>query len=86
MASLRLTSKRQATFPRALCEELRLKPGDTVTVEPRVVDDERVWVLRREEPDVPAWFGCLERYARGKSHSMNAIRKSMAEARKHGEH
>ena len=85
MAAIRLTSKRQATFPRALCEEMRLKPGDRLALDARVVDGERVWVLRPDRQEEPSWFGCLERYARGKSHDMESIRKSIAEARKRGE-
>ncbi|MBM4038585.1 MAG: hypothetical protein FJ290_08735 [Planctomycetes bacterium] len=65
---------------------MRLRPGDQVAVEQRVVDGEEVWVLRRDEPAVPSWFGCLRRYAEGKSHSMDAIRRSIATARKRGEH
>ena len=84
MSTIRLTSKRQATFPRAVCEEMDLKPGDTLDVEARVVDGERVWVLRPEPRADTSWFGCLRRYARGKRHSMSAIRKSIAEARKRG--
>lgn len=84
MAAIRMTAKRQATFPRAVCEEMHLKPGDTLTVEPGVVDGERVWVLRPQQAPDTSWFGSLARYARGKPHSMSAIRKSMAEARKRG--
>jgi len=82
MAAIRLTSKRQATFPRAVCEEMHLKPGDSLVIETRIVDGERVWVLRPERPPDTSWFGSLRRYARGKTHGMDAIRKSIANARK----
>ncbi|HUT32217.1 MAG TPA: AbrB/MazE/SpoVT family DNA-binding domain-containing protein [Planctomycetota bacterium] len=84
MASIRMTAKRQATFPRAVCEEMRLSPGDKVALDRRVVDGELVWVLRPEKPSVPKWFGSLRRYARGKCHSMDAIRKSIEKAKKRG--
>ncbi len=84
MATIKLTSKRQATFPRAVCDEMHLKPGDKLELAPKVVDGERVWVLRPQPATEARWFGCLRRYARGKRHSMGAIRRSIAEARKHG--
>jgi len=46
--------------------------------------DKRRWDNSAEQPDAPAWFGCLRRYARGKNHSMRAIRKSIKKARKQG--
>ena len=48
MTTIRLTSKRQATLPRALCDEMHLEAGDAVLVDAKVVDGERVWVLRQE--------------------------------------
>jgi hypothetical protein len=63
---------------------MRLRPGDRVSLAARVVDGERVWVLRPAREDEPSWFGCLEPYARGKSHDMRSIRKSIAEARRRG--
>ncbi|MBM4034774.1 MAG: AbrB/MazE/SpoVT family DNA-binding domain-containing protein [Planctomycetes bacterium] len=91
MASARMTAKRQITLPHALCEQMGLKRGDRLALEKRVVDGEELWVLRRAPiagnglppPDF-SWFGCLRRYAKGKSHSMDAIRKSIAKAKKRG--
>ena len=82
--TIRLTSKRQATFPRSVCEEMHLKPGDKLTLDARVVDGERVWVIQPDREEEPSWFGCLQRYARGKAHDMKSIRMSIAEARKRG--
>jgi len=84
LATIKLTSKRQATFPRAVCKEMDVKPGDALTLEQRVVDGERVWILRPEARSDAEWFGCLRSYARGKPHGMAAIRKSIREARKRG--
>jgi len=84
MATIRLTSKRQATLPRALCEEMRLEPGDAVLVDAKVVDGERVWVLRPVSDAHPEWFGSLRDYARGKPHGMKAVRRSIDKARKDG--
>ncbi len=84
MAAIKMTSKRQVTFPHAVCAELGLKAGDTVTLEPELVDGRRAWVLRRTEDPDARWFGSLRRYARGKGHGMAAIRRSIARAREHG--
>ena len=84
MPTIRLTAKRQATLPRALCEDMNLEPGDTLLVEAKTVDGERVWVLTPAKDANMAWFGSLKRYAKGKSHHMNTVRKSIRTARKHG--
>jgi len=87
MATIRLTAKRQATFPRRVCTELRLRPGDALALEEKVIAGERVWVLRRAPAaDVrrAPWFGRLRRYARGKSAAMTAIRRSIERARQDG--
>jgi AbrB family looped-hinge helix DNA binding protein len=76
MAEVKITSKRQATLPARLCEELGLKPGDRVRVERKVVGGETLWVIR---PKRPAWgfFGAASKYARGKQHSLAAVRRSI---------
>jgi hypothetical protein len=53
-----------------------------IALEPRVVGGERVWVIRTLHMPLPKWFGCLRRYAQGKPHSMDAIRKSIAKAKR----
>jgi len=82
MAAIRITAKRQATFPRAVCDEMGVEPGDRLMLERREIDGERVWVLRPEPASEPTWFACLRSYARGKRLSMGAIRRSILEARK----
>ena len=84
MKTIRLTAKRQATFPLKLCEDMDLGPGDSVLVDERIVDGERVWVLRPVRDAHQGWFGALRRYAKGKPHDMDAVRKSIGKARKHG--
>ena len=82
MPSLKITAKRQATFPVETCDALRIGPGDIVDVEPRVIDDEQVWILRpRKTPD-RSWIGSLRDQARAQDHSMESIRRSIAEGRK----
>jgi len=82
MPSLTLTSKRQATFPVQLCEELNLRPGDTIDVEPAEVAGERVWVLRQRRAPQRPWLGCLSRKTTVGEHSMEAIRTSIAAGRR----
>ncbi len=84
MKTIRLTSKRQATFPKELCEEMKLEPGDSVQVDARIVDGERVWVLRPAKNADRKWLGALRRYGKGKPHDMGSIRESIRKARKSG--
>ena len=83
--TIRLTAKRQATFPRAVCEAMHLRPGDRLALDRARVRGQEVWVLRPEAPPQPPWLGSLRRYARGKPHGMAAIRQSILEARKRGD-
>ena len=72
-----ITTKRQATLPAALCKELGLAPGEKVAVERRLVGKETVWVLKGPGPDW-SWVGSLRPYAKGKSHRLSDIRRSIA--------
>ena len=72
-----ITSKRQATLPAALCGELGLRPGSRVVLQRRVIDGERVWVLRSRKPDW-SWIGAARRYAKGKSHRWADVKRSIA--------
>ena len=51
MAKIKLTAKRQATLPAAVCDELGVTAGDTLTLERRLMDGEAVWILRSPRPD-----------------------------------
>ena len=72
-----ITAKRQATLPVALCKELGLAPGAKVAVERVLVGRQTVWVLKGPGPDW-SWVGSLRRYAKGKSHRLSDIRRSIA--------
>ena len=75
--TLKLTSKRQATFPVTLCEELGVHPGDELKLERRILNGEAAWVIQaKEKPGMP-WFAALHDYATEKSHDMQAIRTSI---------
>ena len=84
MALIRLTSKRQATLPRQLCEEMRLRAGDSLIVDARVIGGERVWLLKPADKVETPWFARLKRYAPGKSHELVTIRSSVEKARRDG--
>jgi bifunctional DNA-binding transcriptional regulator/antitoxin component of YhaV-PrlF toxin-antitoxin module len=79
MAKITLTAKRQATLPKALCDELGVGPGDKLELERRSLSGETVWLVRAPGPDW-SWVGSGRRFARGKSHDLDDIRKSVARA------
>jgi bifunctional DNA-binding transcriptional regulator/antitoxin component of YhaV-PrlF toxin-antitoxin module len=72
-----ITPKHQATLPAALCKELGLAPGAKVAVERRLVGKQTVWVLKGPGRD-RSWLGSLRRYAKGKSHRLSEVRRSIA--------
>lgn len=81
MTVIRLTAKRQATLPKRLCEEMSLRPGDTLVVDERVLDGRRVWLLSPADRIDTPWFASLKRYGKGKRHDMKSVRESIAKAR-----
>jgi bifunctional DNA-binding transcriptional regulator/antitoxin component of YhaV-PrlF toxin-antitoxin module len=64
MLTIKLTAKRQATFPAEVCEALGVKPGDRIELEARTQGKGRVWVLKPVTSKARPWFGVLGRYAR----------------------
>jgi bifunctional DNA-binding transcriptional regulator/antitoxin component of YhaV-PrlF toxin-antitoxin module len=85
LKKIKLTAKRQATLPQALCKELNLKPGDAIAVQKRIVDGKAVWCLEPvAEPDL-SWMARFKGKARGKRHDMASIRKSIEGARRRGD-
>jgi bifunctional DNA-binding transcriptional regulator/antitoxin component of YhaV-PrlF toxin-antitoxin module len=74
-----LTTKRQATLPRELCEELGVHPGDQIDLERAVIDDKPVWVLRPHRLDW-SWIGSAK-VAADASHDLDDIRASVARGR-----
>lgn len=83
--SIKLTSKRQATFPVEVCNGLGVGPGDELVLTPRLEDGEQVWVLRKKSVPEREWMGSLSAFAGNASeHSMDSIRKSIASGRASG--
>ena len=82
MPALKLSTKRQATFPVEACEALRIGPGDVIEMESRVLDGEEVWLLRpRKQPDRP-WLGCLGSKTEAAEHSMERVRENIVIGRR----
>jgi bifunctional DNA-binding transcriptional regulator/antitoxin component of YhaV-PrlF toxin-antitoxin module len=84
MSRIKLTAKRQATLPKALCEEMNVRPGDALVVVRKIVDGEVVWCLQPAHKQPTKWFGALRKYAQGKRHDMVSIRRSADRARRDG--
>jgi bifunctional DNA-binding transcriptional regulator/antitoxin component of YhaV-PrlF toxin-antitoxin module len=84
MTLIRVTAKGQATLPKRLCEEMSLRPGDSLVVDETVIDGRRVWLLRPADRVETSWFARLKRYGKGKRHGMHSVRESIAKARRDG--
>lgn len=79
MKKLTVTTKRQATLPVEVCEEMGIRPGDKIALERRTVAGETVWILRAAGRDW-SWFGGARRWAKGRSHRWEAIEESIGQA------
>jgi AbrB family looped-hinge helix DNA binding protein len=80
MPTITLTAKRQATFPKEVCEELHIEPGDRLNIERQVIGGESVWILRPGKVDW-SWMGSVP-VSEATSHDMDNIRESIALRRK----
>jgi len=74
---LKMTTKRQVTFPVEVCEALNLAPGDEVILVSQECQGEPVWILRSSKRPDRSWMYGLRKYARGREHSLAAIRESI---------
>jgi bifunctional DNA-binding transcriptional regulator/antitoxin component of YhaV-PrlF toxin-antitoxin module len=72
--TLKLTAKRQATFPAEFCSRYNLHPGDRLILDRREIDGEATWTLKPVASVRTPWFGVLRKYGTEKSHSMDEIR------------
>jgi AbrB family looped-hinge helix DNA binding protein len=80
MPTITLTAKRQVTFPKEVCEELHIEPGDRLNIERHVIGGESVWILRPGKVDW-SWMGSVPVSAEI-GHDMDDIRASIARGRK----
>ena len=85
--TIKLTAKRQATFPKELCDDMDLKPGDTIRLDKRTIDGETLYCIQpmKKDDNRREWAGSLYAFTKDKSHHMEDIRKSIGAAigRKH---
>ncbi len=79
MPTVKMTSKRQVTFPAEMCEELGIKAGDELRLEKHMVNGEAIWALLPKRLDT-SWFGSLRSYAEGKDHDLKSIKASIGKA------
>lgn len=79
MARVTITSKRQATLPAELCEELGVQAGDQLSVERRRIAGGSAWVITGKKPDW-SWFGAARPYAQDKSHRWLDVEGSIERA------
>ncbi|MCK5542694.1 MAG: AbrB/MazE/SpoVT family DNA-binding domain-containing protein [Desulfobacterales bacterium] len=78
--TIRLTSKRQATFPVKLCKELGIKAGDDLILERKKIGKDFAWILKPKKNIESKWFASLQKYAKDKDNSMEAIRASIGKS------
>lgn len=80
--TIKITSKRQATFPVELCKGLGIEPGDELELIPRMEGGERVWILQKCGMPQRPWFGRLNAYAsKAGDHSIDSVRESIRKGR-----
>ncbi len=75
--TVKLTSKRQATFPVQLCRDLGVAAGDDLILERKKIGGEIAWLLKPSKKIESKWFGALRKYAVGKDHDIESIRSSI---------
>jgi len=75
--TIKLTSKRQATFPVQFCRELGVEPGDDLILERKKIGKTFVWIIKPKKNIDCSWFAALNKYAKDKDHNMKAIRTSV---------
>jgi bifunctional DNA-binding transcriptional regulator/antitoxin component of YhaV-PrlF toxin-antitoxin module len=78
--TVKLTSKRQATFPVQLCRELGVSAGDDLILERKIIDNSIAWVLKPKKTIELKWFASLKQYGVHKEHDMESIRASIGKA------
>lgn len=82
MLKVKVSSKRQVTFPKQVCESLGIHPGDEILLQRQMVSGEEVWFLKPANEKTRSWLGSLREYGRNKAHGMEAVRDSIARGRK----
>lgn len=81
MLKVKMTSKRQATFPKQVCDSLGVQPGEDLLLDRQIENDQEVWVLIPAKRVSRPWLGSLREYASGKDHDLDKIRESVFRSR-----
>lgn len=81
MPTIKITAKRQATFPSEVCDALGVRPGDRIALEEQTRKGERVWVLRPVREKKRPWLFSLAKYAGNASRPWRRERDGDAAAR-----
>ena len=81
MTTIKITAKRQATFPSEVCDALGVKPGDRIALEEQRRKGERVWLLKPVRAPKRSWLFSLAKYAKNASHPWTRERDGDATAR-----
>lgn len=63
MPAIKLTAKRQATFPVEVCKDLGVTSGDTLELHPLRYNNQNLWVLKPAPKVKSSWIGSLSKYA-----------------------
>lgn len=75
--TIKLTSKRQATFPAQLCKELGVMAGEELILERKEIEGDIAWIIKPKKKVDTKWYGALKGYAHGKDHDIETIRASI---------
>ena len=78
MLKIRVSAKRQATFPKQVCASLGIQSGDDLLLDRRIENDKKVWVLSPAKEASRPWLGSLREFASDKAHDMDCVRESIA--------
>jgi len=83
MITIKLTSKRQVTFPMEVCQTLGVDAGDEIALIPTENEGKVSWSLSPLKDAERPWLGSLSKYAKNAKgeHSLAAIRRSIAKGR-----
>jgi bifunctional DNA-binding transcriptional regulator/antitoxin component of YhaV-PrlF toxin-antitoxin module len=80
VTTIKITAKRQATFPSEVCDALGVKPGDHIALQEQRQKGERVWVLKPVRSPKRPWLFSLAKYAKNASHPWTRERDGDATA------
>ena len=81
VTTIKVTAKRQATFPAEVCAALGVRPGDYIALQEQRQKGERVWVLKPVRSPKRPWLFSLAKYARKSSRPWTRERDGDATAR-----